>query len=237
MSLNGARAAIVVACAFALVASSNDTVNAQCDFDTAAKTRPISLSLVRAHAPCDGVHTFPSPNTQTQAGVPACAAPTPINDADWCEAPNDCSVGSTGYTFGPTGSCKVTVDGGVASPCPTLPELSECFSLRAKLSCKDILDGNGDPAQSPGASTLDWALSSVWRITDDDGNGSATIVDWPAVAGFSADAGRLSDKVELLSVDGVAFSPCAQAELIVMRLMAPDGNIFATPGSAGLPPD
>lgn len=218
-----------------LVAMTSGVSRAQCAFDHAAKTRPISVSLVRANAPCDGPFTFPTPNTQTTAGVPACATPTPIDEGDWCLSPSFCSApAATAYTFGPDGACKVTVNGGVESPCPTSSEVPDCLSLKAKVSCKDLRDGAGELAQS---SSTDWSLNTVWRITDVDENGTPlTVIDWPGIIGLSAESGGISDKRELLDVAGIGFSPCAQAELVYMKLFAPDGEIFATPGSAaGVP--
>jgi hypothetical protein len=103
------------------------------------------------------------------------------------------------------------------------------------VSCKDLRNGSDEPASSM-PTEGPWSLSTVWRITDDDGNGAATVIDWPAELGdLEAENGRISEKGELLTLQGVGFSPCAQVELLSVKLLDPLAEIFATPGSAGVP--
>ncbi len=185
--------------------------------------------LVRAMERCPSI-TYPAPNTQTSAGTPGCAPGVPYSP----------------YTFEDGGSCLVKTKTKREDPCSNGTGIP-CTDIAIKVKCSGILDPGGVPIDDLAAAG--WSVGYLSRITVDDdgtaagfgpGTGDQTIIDFPANFGLPAGKkGKLNGIVGTNSGFCLFLSPCPpkppecmNIEQIALRLLDPQGRVFAVPGSS-----
>lgn len=214
-----------------------EVAQADCSLDLPSRPKPISTSLVRAQAPCGGSFSFPATTSQTSAGVPSCAPPLPISQADFSACvPHNCDIGRSTYRFGPKGACRVQIRPGRYSPCPTSSEVPDCFSLTAVLRCSDVRKADDTPIDSS-TGPFSWRLAGAMRVTTNEGAAAMTLMDLPYEARFGAtdvNNGSISGRRELIATEPLnfAFSSCTQVQIQNIWLLDPYGNMFAAMGSS-----
>ena len=195
------------------------SASAQCAFDEPTKAKGFKTSMVRAYASCPGI-TFPSPNTSTMAGVPGCAAPSPLSAFRFDALKSSCDVKTSHKLEDP---CK---DG----------SLVPCSNLQLNVKCAGVNNADGVTPNSQAG----WNLNTIARATfDDNANGDMTVIDFPAQFPLpQASGGKLkgkfttNDLLNGLFGPGSALPGCTAIELITIKIADPSGNIFASIGSA-----
>jgi len=218
---------VAFACLGSVGALLASQAHADCGFNTPARAKSVKTSLVRAHAPCSGSHTFPSPNTASSAGVPACAPSTPITDADVGEClPSDCTFSTSAYSFATDGKCSVVIRQYTTDECGNgLDAPPTCFSLVASLNCQGIRDSEGKPVHSK-----DFVLRILARLTSNDA-GPLTLVDYPLQLAVHVAGGKIADKKEVGDQYSFPLPACTQVQVFGIELLDDAGMIFATMGS------
>jgi len=193
-------------------------VSAQCAFNSPAKAKGVNTSLVRAYRPL-GITPCYFPNATTSGGLAACAPPFSFS----------------AFEFGDKGKCTVKTQHIVETTCALAGSSGPCSDVRLKARCAGILEPNS-PTPING---LGWKLAVTYRITmDEDVGGPMTVIDLPFQLPFSAaSGGKLSMSVllnEACVEAGLCLElpPCANFELLTLRLLDPNGDTFATPGSS-----
>lgn len=204
------------------------SVHADCGFNAPARASGLKTSLVRAYAPCNGGFTFPFPNTVSSAGVPACAPPTPILDADDGDClPANCSYAASTYSFAADGRCSVKLRQYVTDDCGDAPDApAACLSLVARAVCTGIRDIEDKPTHSK-----QFSLRTLLRFTTNDGS-PATLIDWMETSVLHVAGGKIADYVELWSHHGVPLPTCTQVQVLRIELLDDVGFVFATMGSS-----
>mgnify|MGYP003573323545 CR=1 FL=1 len=194
------------------------TASAQCSFDSPGKAKGLKSDMVRAYAPCGSGVTFPAPNTSTGvSGTPACTTPTPYSD----------------NLFSDKGKCSVKASAKLEAPCSG-GAYPECSNVKIQAKCAGITTNDTvSGIVGPG-----WKLNTLTRATfDDRTNGDMTVIDFPVQFDFDpADKGKLKLKSDtntalfLLLGAGNELPGCTQLDLLSMKIVDDDNDIFATMG-------
>lgn len=215
-----------------------DSASAQCEFDAPAKAKGLKTSMVRAYATCGGM-TFPTPNTLTNAGVPACVPVTALSPYLFDDKRGACSLKMVTRLESP---CS---DGSV-DPINLLPR--DCSNTVIRAKCSGILEPEGlTPVESPndpvsGFGASGWSLGMQRRVTwNDEVSGDTTVTDFPTRIYFpDGKKGRIKGKFDtqpcsispcLFGVDTPALPTCMATEIMGVQIIDPAGRVFATMGS------
>jgi hypothetical protein len=158
--------------------------HAQCAFNAPAKAKGVKLSFVRAHPSCPS-YDVPAPNTSTASDTPACTPVEPTTEFE-CNPSFGCVRIVTEYTFGPRGTCSLSMKPGIAPACAG-SGTPDCMDMLIKAQCNDIRDGDGAPISYEGG----WWLIVLMRATfDDPVNGDMTTIDLPVRIPFPRATGE-----------------------------------------------
>ena len=223
---------LITIVAISLVGFGAGSASAMCDFNAPAKAKGVKASFTRAFASCPGI-THSSTNTTTAGGVPGCTPPAAISS----------------YVFGPKGQCAAKSKHVYEKPCKFTgggtDGQGECANVYITAKCKDIRMADGITAiYSPGPAQ-GWSMNNLSRATmsDESINGDITSIDFPSQFAFpdgkkggikvKGDANQmLYDLLELET----GLSACISIENVKMTISDPDGNTFASQGTASRAP-
>lgn len=226
------RKLLITTIAMSLVTFGAAGAQAACDFNGPAKAKGAKDTFTRAFASCPGI-THVSTNTVTSGGVPGCSPPIAISS----------------YTFGPKGQCVAKTKTVYEERCRFNPGTDEdpnsCSNVYVMAKCKDIRMADGEtPIYSPGPGD-GWAFSNLSRATmADESIGDLTSIDFPSQFAFANGAKKGALKVkgdanqmlyDLLQLE-TGLPGCISIESVNMAFTDPDGNTFATRGSAARAP-
>ena len=220
------RTALYLLCsaALALPGGFPGFAHAQCNFDAPTKARGFKSSMVRAYDACT------TSNTAVDGGV-----------ADGCNPPTVLSA----FQFSDSkSSCTVAIRSNFQSPCKWGWGAVACNNPIISLKCRGIVGSDGvTPIGSPGSAQV-WTLEVGNRATfEDPVGGDMTAMDSP-VAQFlipPARNGKLKLKTHSFRLDSFGecsglnvcgLPGCSVLEISGVRLVDPEGNVFAVTGSS-----
>jgi len=234
-----AETSLVTTAAWLLVLAATPA-DAQCSFNHAARAKPLKASMVRYYTSCPQsnavLYDYPIPDTSTASGLPACKAILPGYTLESVPYPPYALVVPTPYTFGPKGSCKLSMKPTVEESCGA-GGTAPCTNLELKIKCKDIR-----AAMAPITNGEQWDLYMVVRVTSNDPvSGDMTMINFPLDFPFPADQppGQLAMKTtsndrfaELFGAGNSIFGACANIEVLTVAIRDPEDRRFATMGGS-----
>ncbi len=187
---------------------------------TSAKT--FGTSFVQAFVPCDDPEEGGSPpNTTTEGGDQACAAPETFNDLDG--SPSD------GWHWGPGASGQLGAKPGTNKVVHPNNPPGDTADILLTMTLSGILDGTGGPASGPGA------ITALARTTFDDRDlGDLTLIDFPALFPFTLTAGKVKHKTSanaaLNNLGQPGLPLCSSLEFLDLQIFDANSNAFAAAG-------
>jgi len=226
-----ARQLVIVVSVLLLLPLGVRSAHAQCAFNRPGKAKGLKLSFVRAHPSCPS-YDVPAPNTSTTSDTPACTPVEPTTEFQ-CSPSFGCVRIVTDYTFGPKGSCSLSMKPGIAHACAG-SGTADCMDMLIKAQCTDIRDGDGAPiSYEPG-----WELILIARATyDDPAYGDITTIDLAIRVPFLPSDGKGDLKLKASLADvlfgyGFRLPVCTNLEILVSAIDDPMSNLFARAGTS-----
>jgi len=196
---------------------------AQCAFEHPKKAGKFQASLVSAFTGCGGSYcgdTCPT-NAVTEGGIPACKPP----ETYYQQAGNY----QTGWRWDETkGQGQVHLKPLQTGPVDPLNPPGDTGDIAVLLKMKGIVDALG-PASGNGT------LAMVARGTFDDRNdGDMTLIDFPAVFGFTMTGGKVKLKTTVDAALNTLHQPglplCSSVEVLNIGVTDANGDTFANAG-------
>lgn len=224
------RASAALFVLFALFTLTPGQAGAQCEFNAVANAKGLKASLTRGFAGCPSTSQHERENSNTQAGIAACAPVLPLEDG----------FGQTGYQFADTASCSIGITARIAGDCSALSASvasQACFAMSVKGKCKGILRNDADTPID--AADGIWSLALLVRTsTNDPLSGDVTLIDLPIIFESEAPKGG-SLKFKGNSVEALndqygallaALPTCTQMEIVRVTLRDGSNRPFARLG-------